>query len=109
MPPETITAAGLLLRSVGVGTAVVGSGRPPPSFGGGWGWVPRGSGRDGRGRGGGAWGGPSVLVKAVVGVAAVVLPCAGLAGCGSAGGEPGALPVPTFRAPAETATANGAP
>jgi hypothetical protein len=50
-----------------------------------------------------------VLVKAVAGVAAVVLTCAGLAGCGSAAGEPGALPVPTFPATAETATANGAP
>jgi hypothetical protein len=50
-----------------------------------------------------------VLVKATLGAVVVALSCAGLAGCGSAAGEPGALPVPTFAPTAETATANGGP
>jgi hypothetical protein len=39
----------------------------------------------------------------------VALTSAALAGCGSAAGQPGALPVPTFPATAERATANGGP
>jgi hypothetical protein len=40
---------------------------------------------------------------------AVALMSVGLVGCGSAAGEPGTLPVPTFAPTAETATANGRP
>ena len=48
-----------------------------------------------------------MLVRAGAGAAVVALTSAGLAACGSAAGEPGTLPVPTFPATAETATAKG--
>jgi hypothetical protein len=50
-----------------------------------------------------------VLVRVVAGAAIVALASACLTACGSAAGEPGSLPVPTFPATAETATANGGP
>ena len=50
-----------------------------------------------------------MLVRGGAGAVVVALTSAALAGCGSAAGQPGALPVPTFPATAETATANGGP